>query len=156
MEFKSQAGPSFGNNFNNRTEEAIGSATDIWTAFREGSLGKSEGFRPLLGYFFLLEDCPRVHKPVKAQETHFKIDPIFQQASYCKRYEVLCRRLVMERLYDVACLTLATDAKKTKFRHPSADLSFELFISAVKGQAEKWLALSKAKKNDAEGAAKGA
>lgn len=27
MEFKSQAGPSFGNNFNNRPEEAIGSAT---------------------------------------------------------------------------------------------------------------------------------
>lgn len=29
LEFKSQIGPSFGNNFNNRTEEAIGSATDI-------------------------------------------------------------------------------------------------------------------------------
>src|SRR4051794_30854606 len=28
MEFKSQVGPSFGNNFNNRTEEAIGSAVD--------------------------------------------------------------------------------------------------------------------------------
>jgi hypothetical protein len=29
IEFKSQVG-SFGNNYNNRTEEAIGSATDIW------------------------------------------------------------------------------------------------------------------------------
>jgi hypothetical protein len=29
IEFKSQIGPSFGNNFNNRTEEAIGSATDL-------------------------------------------------------------------------------------------------------------------------------
>ena len=28
IEFKSQIGPSFGNNFNNRAEEAIGSATD--------------------------------------------------------------------------------------------------------------------------------
>jgi len=36
MEFKSQVGPSFGNNFNNRCEEAIGSATDFWVAFREG------------------------------------------------------------------------------------------------------------------------
>ena len=35
MEFKSQVG-SFGNNFNNRTEEALGNATDIWAAFREG------------------------------------------------------------------------------------------------------------------------
>jgi len=29
MEAKSQVGPSFGNNFNNRTEEAIGSALDL-------------------------------------------------------------------------------------------------------------------------------
>ena len=36
VEFKSQVGPSFGNNFNNRTEEAMGSALDIWTAYREG------------------------------------------------------------------------------------------------------------------------
>lgn len=33
IEFKSQRGPSFGNNFNNRTEEALGNATDIWTAY---------------------------------------------------------------------------------------------------------------------------
>ena len=37
IEAKSQVGPSFGNNFNNRTEEAIGSAVDFWTAFREGA-----------------------------------------------------------------------------------------------------------------------
>jgi hypothetical protein len=35
IEAKSQVGPSFGNNFNNRTEEAMGSALDQWTAFRE-------------------------------------------------------------------------------------------------------------------------
>ena len=37
LEFKSQIGPSFGNNFNNRSEEALGSATDIWAAYREGA-----------------------------------------------------------------------------------------------------------------------
>jgi hypothetical protein len=35
IEAKSHAGPSFGNNFNNRTEEAMGSALDLWTAYRE-------------------------------------------------------------------------------------------------------------------------
>ncbi len=40
LEFKSQVGPSFGNNFNNRAEEAIGTAHDLWTAYREGALGK--------------------------------------------------------------------------------------------------------------------
>jgi len=47
IEFKSQVGPSFGNNFNNRVEEAVGSATDIWTAYREGRFGMSP--RPFLG-----------------------------------------------------------------------------------------------------------
>jgi hypothetical protein len=47
IEFKSQVG-SFGNNYNNRTEEAIGSATDIWAAYREGAFTPSA--RPWLGY----------------------------------------------------------------------------------------------------------
>jgi hypothetical protein len=63
MEFKSQVGPSFGNNFNNRSEEAIGSATDIWVAYREGRFGKTP--TPFLGYFFLLEDCDRVKTLVR-------------------------------------------------------------------------------------------
>ena len=36
FELKSQVG-SFGNNFNNRTEESIGSANDFWTAHRENA-----------------------------------------------------------------------------------------------------------------------
>lgn len=40
IEFKSQVG-SFGNNFNNRTEEAIGSATDLWAAYCEGAFAPS-------------------------------------------------------------------------------------------------------------------
>jgi hypothetical protein len=144
MELKSQAGPSFGNNFNNRTEEAIGSATDIWTAYREGRMGKRDGFRPLLGYFFLLEDCKKVHRPVSNKDTHFPTDPAFKGASYCKRYEILCKRLVLERLYDVSCLTLSTNARPTTVKHPVPDLSFELFAAALKAQTVKWLALTKA------------
>jgi len=49
MKFKSQTGPSFGNNFNNRTEEAIGSATDLWASYREEAFKPSP--RPWLGYF---------------------------------------------------------------------------------------------------------
>jgi hypothetical protein len=62
MEFKSQAGKSIGNNVNNRSEEAVGSAKDIWTAFREGRFGKSP--TPYLGYFFLLEDRENVNRAV--------------------------------------------------------------------------------------------
>jgi hypothetical protein len=41
IEFKSQAGPSFGNNINNRAEEAIGSAVDIWRAYKEHLVGSA-------------------------------------------------------------------------------------------------------------------
>ena len=70
IEFKSQVG-SFGNNFNNRTEEALGSAADLWAAYREGAFKPSA--RPWLGYLMLLEDAPGSTRPVKAQEPHFKV-----------------------------------------------------------------------------------
>ncbi len=38
IECKSQVG-SFGNNFNNRTEEAIGNAVDLWRAYEAGYVG---------------------------------------------------------------------------------------------------------------------
>jgi len=88
IEAKSQVGPSFGNNFNNRTEEAIGSALDLWTAFREGAF--NAGMQPFLGYFFMLEECPGSNRPVRVKEPHFKVFPEFTDASYKKRYELVC------------------------------------------------------------------
>ena len=131
MEFKSQVGPSFGNNFNNRSEEAIGSATDIWVAYREGRFGKTP--TPFLGYFFLLEDCDRVKTTVRNKEPYFKVDPVFNQASYSKRYELLCRRLVLERVYSSACLVMATNSPRTKLTQPADDLSFRRFVGALRG-----------------------
>jgi hypothetical protein len=137
VEFKSQVGPSFGNNFNNRTEEAIGNSEDIWTAYREGRFGKHPP--PFIGYFFLLEDCPRVHTPVALREPYFKVDPVFTNASYANRYTVLCERLVLERKYTSACLTLATKADPTVVNHPSENLSFRRFVAAVEGHARTFL-----------------
>lgn len=133
VEFKSQVGPSFGNNYNNRVEEAIGNASDIKTAFREGRLGPS---RPFLGYFFLLEDTPRVRAPVRAAEPYFPIDPAFRDASYSRRYELLCRRIVLEQLYDATCLTLATDAEPTAVSHPSPEVGFRQFAAKLQGHAQ--------------------
>jgi hypothetical protein len=137
MEFKSQVGPSFGNNFNNRTEEAIGSAADIWRAYREGRFGNSP--EPLLGYFFLLEDCPAVKKTVGTKEPYFKVDPEFIGASYSKRYELLCRRLVLDRLYKAACLTLATNEQNSKISHPAVDLNFQRFVASLRGHVVTFL-----------------
>ncbi len=137
MEFKSQVGPSFGNNLNNRSEEAIGSATDIWVAYREGRFGNAPA--PFLGYFFLLEDCDRVKTPVRNQEPYFKVDPAFEKASYSKRYELLARRLVLERVYTAACLLMATNVSPTQITQPAEDLNFQRFVAALKGHVLTFL-----------------
>ena len=52
IELKSQVG-SYGNNFNNRTEETLGSAIDFWTAFRKEQFPHQEA--PWLGYMMITE-----------------------------------------------------------------------------------------------------
>jgi hypothetical protein len=131
VEAKSQAGPSFGNNFNNRTEEAIGSALDLWTAFREGAF--NSGLQPFLGYFFMLEDCEKSNKPVRVEEPHFKVFPEFIGASYMKRYELLCRKLTLERHYTSACFVTSTadNGLKGEYKEPAIDLAFKKFAKSI-------------------------
>ncbi len=138
IEFKSQVGPSFGNNFNNRIEEAIGSATDVWTAYREGRFGE---VRPWLGYLFLLEDSPRSSQPVGAREPFFKVDRVFRGASYKERYEIFCRRLVRERLYDAACFATGAEDPTKPVNQPAPDLTFAKFAAAIRGRAKALLEL---------------
>jgi len=130
IELKSQVG-SFGNNFNNRTEESIGSATDLWTAYREGAFAKQA--RPFLGYLAVLEDCPASIRPVRVSEPHFKVFPEFNGASYEQRYCLLCTRLVRERLYDAACLLMADrdQAKTGAYRESSREIGFDHFAASL-------------------------
>lgn len=130
IEFKSQVG-SFGNNFNNRTEEAIGSATDIWAAYREGAFKPSA--RPWLGYFMILEEARKSTASVRAREPHFQVFPEFKDASYAKRYEILLTKLVRERLYDATCFLMsnAHDGPQGKYSEPSSELSFQNFLTSL-------------------------
>ena len=134
IEFKSQVG-SFGNNYNNRTEEAIGSAADIWSAYREGAFKPSA--RPWIGYLMLLQEAAGSTRSVRAREPHFKVFPEFREASYAKRYEILLTKLVRERLYDSACFLMsdAKDGVNGVYREPSAELTFENFISSLTAKA---------------------
>lgn len=100
IEFKSHVGPSFGNNFNNRTEEAIGTSHDFWTAYREGAFG--EQARPFVGWLMVVEDAPGSRTPVKDKSPHFPVFPDFVGASYLTRYDILCQKLVKEQLYTSA------------------------------------------------------
>ena len=131
LEAKSQVGPSFGNNFNNRTEEAMGSALDLWTAYRESAFVSS--VRPWIGYMFLLEDCASSTRPVSVKEPHFKVFPEFKDSSYAKRYELFCRRLVLERHYEHSAFLLSNSEKGMKghYSEPAPDLTFQLFAESL-------------------------
>lgn len=135
IEFKSQVGPSFGNNFNNRVEEALGNASDILTAYRENAFGDAP--KPFLGFFFVLEDCEESTRPARFTSGHFDTFPEFEQTGYAQRYDLLCNKLVKENLYDAASLTLTRHDRAgtdNNFRALSNLSSPELFAKTLAGR----------------------
>jgi type II restriction enzyme len=133
IELKSQVGPSFGNNFNNRTEEAIGAAHDLWTAYREDAFGKQA--RPLVAWMALVEDAPGSRSVVRDLSPHFPVFPEFAGASYLKRYDILCQRLVKERLYSTASVIASPRKAITsgEFHDLSEMTSLKTFVTALAG-----------------------
>ena len=133
IELKSHVGPSFGNNFNNRAEESIGTAHDFWTAYREGAFGKQP--RPFAGWLMLVEDAPKSRSPVKDKSPHFPVSAEFQNASYLKRYDVLCQRLMQEQLYSSAAVLASPRGAITtgKFSDLSDMTSLKTFVSSLAG-----------------------
>jgi hypothetical protein len=134
LELKSQVGPSFGNNFNNRTEEAIGTALCLWTAFREGAFGK-EASRPFVGWLMLVEDAPKSRSPVRDASPHFDIFPEFRGACYLERYNILCRKLVQEQLYTTATIIASprTAAETGEYVDLSELTGLKTFVTSFAG-----------------------
>lgn len=135
VEVKSQVG-SFGNNFNNRVEEALGNATDFWAAYKKGLFKPSQ--RPWLGYLFMLQEHATSTRPTREIRLKpFPVDPEFQRRSYAKRYELVCERLVRERLYDAVCFVMskADAGKKGEYTQPNAELSIVPFARSLHAHA---------------------
>jgi hypothetical protein len=135
IEMKSQVGPSFGNNANNRAEESIGTAHDFWTAYREGAFGPDTA-RPFIGWLVMVEDAPASRRAAKRESSlHYPIFPEFKGASYLQRYDILCQRLVRENLYTAAC-TLASPREAVTtgtFADMSELTSLRSFVTAFAG-----------------------
>lgn len=135
IEVKSHVG-SFGNNFNNRVEEALGSSTDFWSAYREATFKPSA--RPWLGYLIMLEDHPKSTQNGRPKKLpHYPMRQEFQGISYARRYEIFCERLVRERLYDAACFIMssADGGLNGDYSEPSQELSFANFATALEARA---------------------
>jgi len=161
FEFKSQVG-SFGNNFNNRSEEVIGAAADLWVAHHHGAYSddpdghdagpmlvhepdplinpeiQRDPRPPFLAWLMLLEECPKSLTAVSVSEPHYKVFPEFQGASYAKRYQLLCERLVERQLYGAAALLLSTPkdgAAKGMFRSLSEATSLRTMFTEFGARA---------------------
>lgn len=133
VELKSHVGPSFSNNFNNRTEEAIGTGHDLWTAFREGAFGQQP--RPFVGWLMLVEDAAGSTSPVRDLAPHFPVFPEFSGASYLQRYDILCQRLARESLYSAASVISAKriEAKSGRYAELSDATSLKTFVATLAG-----------------------
>ncbi|MEV4889679.1 PaeR7I family type II restriction endonuclease [Nonomuraea sp. NPDC055795] len=100
FELKALGGPSFGNNYNNRVEEALGSAVDL----RRAALADLfPGERPWLGYFFIMQDAKGSRSPVRTAKGVFPVEDTWKDASYQRRFSIFCERLMAEGLYDAVC-----------------------------------------------------
>lgn len=131
IEFKSQVG-SFGNNFNNRTEEAIGSAVDLWTAYRENAFPNQKA--PWLGYLMVVEKSQKSKSVVRISEPHFKVFSEFHHTSYIDRYEILCNKLMLERHYSAA--SLIWTLKDKSYGDISDELSVRKFLFSLMGHIQ--------------------
>ena len=135
IELKSQVG-SYGNNFNNRAEEAIGSAVDLWTAYREKQFPNQQS--PWLGYLMVVGKDARSIAPVKNNESIFPVLTEFREASYIDRYRILCEKLKLERHYTSTALLWTSEVNK--YGDVAEDISLDsflnFFVAHLKGFAD--------------------
>ncbi|MGY3514995.1 PaeR7I family type II restriction endonuclease [Micromonospora sp. PTRAS2] len=134
IELKSQVAPSFTNNFNNRSEEAIGSAFDLRQAYDHGLLGR---LRPWLGYLVLVEETSRSTNKGSPRSGSFPVDPVFAGTSILDRYVLLCKRLRSAGLYDATCLVTSSREPDAPIRQPDPEIGYAAFVSAIMARIEE-------------------
>jgi hypothetical protein len=132
MEFKSQRGPSFSNNFNNRTEEALGLAADSHMAVERGLYGR---LKPWFGFVMLVERAPKSLMSVAVPVMPCPPDPVFRGQSYIGRYQIFFERMIVEGNYDAVALITA-EAGSADYVEPSPMLSLAALEAAIRGRIE--------------------
>lgn len=111
IELKSHVGPSFGNNCNNRAEEAIGSAHDLWTAYREAPLEKNPNPSSAGSCLSKIAKSHVAPSPVRSPTSLYSRNskrPPMPNVMTCS-----CQKLVQENLYTAAATILSPRKAKT-------------------------------------------
>ncbi len=125
---------SYGNNMNNRTEEALGEAIDAKFSMNRGLLNRVTP--PILAYAMIVkkdETSQAICK--KPSSHHFSYDPIFEDTSYLDRFSILCQRLRREEIFGAVWFVVVDPVART-VEEPVPELSYERFLSEIKGRVE--------------------
>ncbi len=133
LEFKSQVG-SVGKNFNNRFEEALGTATDLAAAQKKNS--SFGAVPPWLGYVFVLEETEETEKLNRQSHALFETDPAFKGMSYTQRYQEMISRLVGENVYDIGWFITTQRAEdgKITYKEPLLTATARTLQVAIEGR----------------------
>ena len=83
----------------------------------------------------MVEDAPKSRAAVKENSPHFPVFEEFIGASYLKRYDLLCQKLVKEQLYSKAAIIASPRraAKSGEFSDMSSMTSLKTFIITLAG-----------------------
>lgn len=158
IEFKSQVG-SIGNNFNNRTEEVLGSSLDLQTAIEEKAFGLEANV--FSGYIIVVEDSSASRANPRIKMKYFpvmegfladegergvtyvpKADGTYPNAkgiSYIERYDMMCKRLMMKKMYTATAVITSPKPEVGVSRcydHISKETSIEAFLIKLSKHCE--------------------
>jgi type II restriction enzyme len=83
----------------------------------------------------MVDDAPKSRSPVRDTSPHFPIFEEFRGASYLKRYDLLCQKLVQEQLYTTAALitSMRSAAKTGEFSEVSTMTGLKTFVTTLAG-----------------------
>ncbi|BBA71030.1 PaeR7I family type II restriction endonuclease [Geobacter sulfurreducens] len=164
LELKSQVG-SIGNNFNNRTEEVLGSSLDLKTAIEEDAFGSNPNI--FTGYIIVVEDSEESRTKPYIGMKHFPVMPGFLDdegqrdvtykplpdgsypratgISYINRYDVMCKRLMLKGYYTAAAVITASkvNADTGEYGHVTVDTSIEAFMIKLANHCQNIAALKR-------------
>ncbi len=89
----------------------------------------------------LLEDCDRSRSEVAVSERHFTVLPEFEATSYARRYELLARKLMLEKKYDQTAFLMSsqTGGPGGEFMEVAKDLSMHQFLAGLAGHVRVYL-----------------
>ncbi len=157
VEFKSQVG-SIGNNFNNRTEEVLGSALDLQTAIEEDAFEDATSI--FTGYLIVVEKSASTLKTPNINMDYFPVMKGFlhdegqrdyaykkdtsgkftrvKGISYLSRYDLMCRRLVAKKLYTATAVVAVPNENHDAghFENLSAETSIKTFLTRLSAHCE--------------------